>query len=101
MKHFSLGLSVGILLGYITAKACKKTSLSPEQILKKVKARAKKDCIVSDSWIQMEPETVERSGLTYDVYRGGITKATVDGPIHYEFLADRENGALLEFEQVS
>lgn len=48
----------------------------------------------------MQPESVDRFGLSYTAYRGGLTSSTVDGPVQYEFIADIKTGVLLDLTQV-
>ncbi len=100
LKRFSIGIGVGVLIGVLASKACQTTELKPEQVLKKVKAVVKQEYIINGSWIHMQSETVEHLGLTYQVYRGGLTSSTVDGPVQYEFVADVESGVLLKLDQI-
>lgn len=100
MKRVSIGLGIGLLIGVLASKACKSDKLSPEQALNKVKATVKQEYIINGSWIHMQPESVDRFGLTYTAYRGGLTSSTVDGPVQYEFIADIKTGVLLDLTQV-
>ncbi|WP_231686807.1 PepSY domain-containing protein [Bacillus sp. JCM 19034] len=51
---------------------------------------------ITGSWIHMVPESIERQSINYDVYRGGISTNTDDGTVQYEFLVEKESGAILE-----
>ncbi|MDQ0208167.1 hypothetical protein [Alkalicoccobacillus murimartini] len=99
MKKLSLGLGVGFLLGYFLRPTITKERISPEKALKKAKATASSQHTISGSWIHMNPETVERYGLQYEIYRGGISTSTPDGTIQYDFISETKNGTLLELTQ--
>ncbi|WP_059103767.1 PepSY domain-containing protein [Shouchella shacheensis] len=100
MKRVSLGLGIGVVVGFLVSKKIKSDALSPENALKKVKIAVKEEHNVSGSWIHMKPETIERFGLKYSAYRGGLTSPTNDGVVQYEFLADTKTGVLLSLEQM-
>lgn len=100
MKRLTLGVGIGVVIGILASKACKSEQLSPEHVLKKVKAVVKQEYIINGSWIHMQPETVDHVGLTYQAYRGGLTSSTVDGPVQYEFIADVKSGVLLNLTQI-
>lgn len=65
----------------------------------KAKATVATQHTISGSWIHMNPETVERYGLQYEVYRGGMSTSTPDGTVQFEFIVETKNGTLLEFIQ--
>ena len=47
----------------------------------------------------MKPEEVERNGLLYNAYRGGITR-NIDGENkQYEFYVDVETGGIIDTKQ--
>ncbi|MGN7287001.1 hypothetical protein ACTHP3_18915 [Shouchella rhizosphaerae] len=100
MKRLSLGLGVGVLIGVLASKAWKQEQLTPEAVLKRVKATVQQEYMISGSWIHMQPESITRFGLPYEAYRGGITSSTTDGPVQYEFLADVKTGVLLDLQEI-
>lgn len=92
---FTIGL--GIALGYLLKKQITQfKKLSPDDVLDIAKNTFMKHGPVNGSWIYMTPEKLEKNGLTYNVYRGGITR-TIDGENkQYEFFADAETGAVID-----
>lgn len=99
MKKLSFGLGIGFALGYFLRPTISKERISPEKALKKAKATAAAQHTISGSWIHMNPETVERFGLQYEVYRGGMSTSTPDGTVQFEFIVETKNGTLLELIQ--
>ncbi|MBM0067054.1 hypothetical protein JNO66_15445 [Bacillus gibsonii] len=99
LKKLSFGLGIGFALGYLLRPTISKERISPEKALKKAKATAATQHTISGSWIHMNPETVERYGLQYEVYRGGMSTSTPDGTVQFEFIVETKNGTLLEFIQ--
>lgn len=100
-RSFLLGTIVGIVLGFI-AKAFldEKQNLSPEVALERVKTAFQRTAPVSGSWIYIEPQSYEKNGLVYDVYRGGITRTIDDQQNQYEFYADVKTGVVIDVEEV-
>lgn len=96
MKKLSIGLVLGFILGFFLRPTIAKERISPEKALKKAKATASTTHTISGSWIHMNPESIERYGLQYEVYRGGISTSTPDGTVQYEFIVETKNGTLLE-----
>lgn len=101
VKHFLIGAACGIAASCLTHFVLKNNQLlSSEEVIKKVKAALKSDGKISGTWIITKPETVERNMITYQVYRGGITKLTESDQINMEFLADAKTGTILEVEKI-
>lgn len=96
-KCFFLGVSAGIAGAFIVKEATsRKETVSPEEILKRVKNAYKQDGPISGSWINMTAEPFLRSPIEHQVYKGGITR-TVDGQSElHEFIADAKTGTILE-----
>lgn len=92
-----LGIAAGVL---IKQQFDQYQSSSPENILKKAKEAFKKEGPISGSWIYMKPEEVDKHGLIFTVYRGGVTR-NIDGEnIQYEFFADSETGSIISAETI-
>ncbi|HET7579879.1 MAG TPA: PepSY domain-containing protein [Bacillales bacterium] len=96
-KKSFLAAGAGVLGGYLLQKQLEGNGISPEKALKSVKETVGKRHTIDGSWVHMQPETVERYGLDYNTYRGGITVSTDNQVKHYQFLVDAETGTVLEF----
>ncbi|WP_281164806.1 hypothetical protein [Liquorilactobacillus sicerae] len=75
------------------------TKLTPQQILKKIRAAFQAETPVQDSWINMQPQHFQRFALKADVYRGGISRLEDQQLIQYDFLADANTGSVLELKR--
>jgi predicted small secreted protein len=96
-KSFVFGLSIGIVSGYgLKEVASQKIPVSPERVLNDAKKLFKKNGPISGSWIQMKAEPYERNELTYQVYKGGISKVAEGKNKQYEFIADAASGTILD-----
>lgn len=91
---FAVGL--GVAIGYLLKQQVNyHQKITPEKALEYAKEAFKKQGPISGSWIYMKPEEVEKNGLLYTAYRGGVTR-NVDGENNqYEFYADIETGAVI------
>lgn len=96
-KKVILAAGLGVAAGYLAKKQIDQyQKITPEKALKNAKETFKKQGPISGSWIYMKPETVERNGLQYQVYRGGVTR-NIDGENkQYEFYVDVESGAVID-----
>lgn len=92
-----LALGIGTVLGYFLKQQLDQyQNVSPEKALNKAKDAFRKVGPISGSWIYMKPEQIEKNGLLYDAYRGGVTR-NVDGEnIQYEFFTDAETGTVID-----
>ncbi|WP_053218864.1 PepSY domain-containing protein [Virgibacillus senegalensis] len=99
-KKIAIGAGIGAAAGYFVLQQYDKQSkVTPEKALKSAKEAFKQQGPISGSWIYMKPEEMEKNGLTYTVYRGGITR-TIDGEsTQYEFKVDAETGSILDVLQ--
>lgn len=96
-KSFFLGLSVGIVSGYVTKELLDaKTVVSPEKALANAKDLFKQSGPVSGSWIHMNTEPFEKDTFAYTVYKGGISRAVNERIEQFEFIVDATNGSVLE-----
>ncbi|MBY0124142.1 PepSY domain-containing protein [Bacillus sp. S/N-304-OC-R1] len=101
-KSFLLGVGVGIAGGYAARELiAHKVTVSPEKALANAKEAFKKEGPISGSWIQMQTEAFQKNQLTYNVYRGGISRFTGEDTEQYEFIADAKTGAILEAYQLA
>lgn len=96
-KKLSFSIGLGVLGGIILERQLERRSISPETALKRVKNTVREKYNVDGSWVHMQPEFVERYGLNYDAYHGGITVSTDDQVKHFNFLVDAGTGTVLEF----
>lgn len=96
LKRNIIALGAGIAIGYFTKQAYDQyKNTTPEKALENAKETFRRIGPISGSWIYMKPEQVEKNGLLYDAYRGGITR-NIDGEKkQYEFFADVETGAVI------
>jgi predicted small secreted protein len=101
IKNFLIGTACGFVAGWAFQSYLKDSKLySSEEVLKRVKEAIKKDGKIIGSWIVTKPETIDRHSVSYQVYRGGITKLTEEKQINVEFLADAKSGTILEIEKL-
>ncbi len=99
-KNVLLAAAVGVAIGYIAREqVSKQTKITPEKALNQAKEMFKRKGPISGSWIYMKPEEIEKNGLLYDVYRGGVTR-NIDGDNkQYEFYVDIETGAVIDTKE--
>jgi len=96
-KSFLTGVSVGIISGFLASEwVSQKGKVSPEKALTHAKAKFKERGPISGSWIQMTTEPYEKNNITYDVYKGGVSRTVDDTLEQYEFISDAKTGSILE-----
>lgn len=91
-----LAISASFLVGFITKTVLSNKQLSPEAALEAAKETFKKSGPISGSWIYMTPETLEKNGLYYNVYRGGISRQIDNENVDYNFYCDVDTGAIVD-----
>ncbi len=97
LQDIALGAVIGFACGYAAKSAVEKyADISPDAILKKAKEMLKQDGKVIGSWILMTPETYKKNGLSYDVYKGGITRLSENEQKQITFVADASTGTVLD-----
>ncbi len=96
LRKFLLGIAVGIAGTYIVKNLLPSSCISSEHALKIVKNEIKKQGPIDGSWIHMEPETFVRNNITYQVYKGGISRTLENKPEQFEFVVNAENGTILD-----
>ncbi|WP_018933609.1 PepSY domain-containing protein [Gracilibacillus lacisalsi] len=85
------------MLGYfLRQQQSEKQRIKPEKALKAVKDYFQKKCEVSGSWIYMKSEPLQKNGLEYEVYHGGITKHIDSEYVPYEFYVDAYTGTVID-----
>ncbi|GIO28821.1 PepSY domain-containing protein [Ornithinibacillus bavariensis] len=96
-KKTVLAAGLGYAAGYVTKQQLNRNQkTTPEKALVKVKETFKKLGPISGSWIYMKPETIEKNGLQYTAYHGGVTR-NIDGQNkQYEFYADATTGTVID-----
>ncbi len=100
LRKTILATSVGVAVGFFVKQQIDQyQKTNPENVLYQAKEAFKKQGPISGSWIYMKPEEVEKNGLIYTAYRGGITR-NIDGETkQYEFYADVDTGTIIESTQ--
>ena len=101
-KSFLLGLGIGLVGGYAASKALVHTALiSPEKALASAKKLFKQNGPISGSWIYMKPQSYQKEGFTFTVYKGGISKRENGQLRQYQFVADAKTGSIIDVEKIS
>ncbi|WP_017756158.1 PepSY domain-containing protein [Calidifontibacillus oryziterrae] len=96
LNQLLLGLGIGAIAGAYVNQKYMKNHISSETALKIVKKAFKDHGPIDGSWIHMKPEKVNKFNLSYNVYRGGITR-TIDSKVEqYEFLVDSKTGTIID-----
>jgi len=96
-KSFFLGAAVGLIGGYVTKEILNQnTNVSPEKVLELVKKQFKQNGTISGSWIHMTAEPYHKQEISYQVYKGGISKNNNGENEQFEFIADAQTGTLLD-----
>ncbi|WP_442885205.1 PepSY domain-containing protein [Anoxybacillus sp.] len=96
IKTFLTGIVVGAATAYIWNEWQHNRLISSEQALQKAKQAFQQTGEITGSWIQTTVETVEKNGLRYNIYRGGITRPTGA----YECLIDAKTGTIIEAKKL-
>ncbi|MBY7143908.1 PepSY domain-containing protein [Virgibacillus sp. NKC19-3] len=101
-KRVILAAGLGIAAGYLAKQQVDTyQKVTPEKALKQAKESFKKKGPISGSWIYMKPEEIEKNGLLYNAYRGGVTR-NIDGENkQYEFYVDVDTGAVVDAVQTT
>lgn len=101
-KSFIIGAAVGAVGGYAACEMINKTTkVSPEKVLEQVKKQFNQNGTITGSWIHMEAQAYEQQHISYQVYKGGISKNNNGDNEQYEFIADASTGTLLEIKRLS
>ncbi|MDY7046250.1 PepSY domain-containing protein [Virgibacillus sp. M23] len=102
MKKAVLAAGLGVAVGYIAKQQIDQMQkITPEKALKQAKETFKKQGPISGSWIYMKPQEIEKNGLLYSAYRGGVTRNLDGENKQYEFYVDIETGAVIDSVQTA
>lgn len=96
-KRAFIVAGLGIAVGYLLKDQIDQyKKITPDEALESAKKTFMQQGPVNGSWIYMKPEKIEKNGLTYTAYRGGITR-TIDGENkQYEFFSDVDTGTVID-----
>lgn len=96
VKKAALAAGLGVAVGYLAKQQMDNyQKITPEKALNQAKETFKKQGPISGSWIYMKPEEVEKNGLLYNAYRGGVSRSIDGENKQYEFYVDVETGAVI------
>jgi predicted small secreted protein len=100
LGNLLLGVGIGAAVGYLVAKQFNDEAVTPEMALKKVKtALQQSDATkIIGSWIQTQTEKIDKFGLPYEVYNGGVSFKDQQSEKQYNFRIDAKTGAILELD---
>jgi len=101
-KQVAVAFGLGLAIGYLAKQQTEiYQKVTPEKALKRAKETFKKNGPINGSWIYMKPEKVEKNGLLYNAYRGGITRTISGENKQYEFYVDVDTGAIIDSTEAS
>lgn len=101
-KKVALAAGVGALAGYVVKEQLSNNQgVTPEKALKIAKEAFKKQGPISGSWIYMRPEELNKNGINYDVYRGGVSKQEDGQTSQFEFYIDTETGTIVDVAETT
>ncbi|THE14800.1 hypothetical protein E1I69_03000 [Bacillus timonensis] len=95
-NKFLLGFGVGFASALLLKEALSDSLIPGDKALKLAKEAFKKNGPIDGSWIQMNPENYSKSGIQYQVYKGGISRKLNQESHQYEFVIDAKTGSILE-----
>ncbi len=101
-KRMVLAAGLGIAIGYLLKEQLDENrKLSPEKALQYAKDTFQKNGPINGSWIYIKPEKIDKNGLTYNTYRGGISR-NIDGENkQFDFYVDIETGAIIDTQPIT
>ncbi|RDW16394.1 peptidase M4 [Oceanobacillus arenosus] len=101
-RDIVLAFGIGAAIGFLAKQQVDTyQKISPEKALYNAKEAYKKNGPISGSWIYMKPEEIEKNGLVFNAYRGGITRSIDGENKQYEFFVDLETGGIIESVQTA
>src|SRR5690625_7904573 len=78
-KNIIISLISGFIIGFVVRdRLSHLQKLTPEKALQYAKDTFQQHSPINGSWIYMKPKKLEKKGLIYDTYQGGISK-NIDG----------------------
>lgn len=101
-KKVVLATGLGIAIGYLLKEQLAESKqITPEKALQYAKDSFQKNGPINGSWIYIKPEKIDKNGLTYNTYRGGISR-NVDGENkQFDFYVDIATGAIIDAEPIT
>jgi len=102
LRDFAIGVVTGLVAAVIIKEVSDRAlPYKPaDEVLATLKQQFKKDGHIEGTWIYMKPEYFQNGYTSIPAYRGGITQI-IDGESKtYEFVADANQGILLEVKEV-
>lgn len=101
-KNTILALAAGVSIGFLVREVLQSNKkLTPDRALKEAKEVFQQNGPINGSWIYMKPEKLEKNGLTYDTYRGGISR-NIDGENkQFDFHIDVETGVIVDSQPIA
>jgi|SRR5699024_2059117 len=100
-KNTIIAAGLGFLVGFIIRDRLENQGLTPDKALQYAKETFQKNGPINGSWIYMKPEKLEKNGLAYDTYRGGISR-NVDGENkQFDFYIDSKTGIIIDVQPAS
>jgi len=100
-KNFLTGAAVGFFIGYLIKNEYKKEFISSDKALKIVKNHLKETGKIDGSWIYTIPQDYESNGLTYKVYKVGISRSTGETNEQLEVIIDAQTGTILNIQKIT
>ncbi|MCZ0755171.1 PepSY domain-containing protein [Anoxybacillus sp. J5B_2022] len=91
-RAFIAGAAAGFTVAYAVQSLRQHQLISSEKALALAKKAFEHAGPISGSWIQTAPETYEKDGIVYNVYKGGICRSEEQ----YEFIIDAYTGTVIE-----
>lgn len=100
-RNVILAAGLGMVAGFLLRDQLDNfNKLTPEKALQYAKETFQKNGPINGSWIYMKPERLEKNGLTYYTYRGGISR-NIDGKNEqYEFFSDQDTGTIIDVKKM-
>lgn len=98
----AIGIGLGFAAGFLVRDQLGSLrKLSPEKALQSAKEAFQQNGPINGSWIYMKPEKIDKNGLTYNTYRGGVSR-NIDGENkQYDFHIDVETGTIIDVSEVA
>lgn len=100
-KNIYIAAGLGFLIGFIVRDQLEQQQrLTPEKALAVAKETFQKNWPITGSWIYVKPERIEKNGLTYETYRGGISRSVDGENKQFGFHVDIETGAIIDVREL-
>lgn len=95
---FTCGIIIGGSLAALILDRTKQTD--GKKVLEHVKALFAEEGPIEGSWIELQPVNADRFGQEQAVYYGGISRKENEKLVQYEFIADAENGRIIDLYSI-